>query len=130
MPAVTAGVFAVGGAALAGQRPRRKPVALGIRVPNAAALLIAAVIPALLMLSQDHLAGAAAAFQRDACPQAKSAAQASIDFLSVRPQPYQILGYCDIAQGHQQQTVLAIHCAVHQERRNGQYNYALLIEHA
>ena len=131
MPAVTAWVFAVGGAALAtGRRTSSVPAGQRARVPIAVALLITAVTPALLMLSQGHLDTAASAFQTGACNRVESAAVASINVLSVRPQPYQMLGYCDISDGRPQDAVAAMEKAVQAEPGYWQYHYGLSIAQA
>ncbi len=143
MPVVTAWVFAVGGAAMA-----RRPVADGvdsadsqsgglvligaptysrIRVPMAVALLLTAVTPLLLMLSEGHLQRAATAFSSGNCPHAESEAISAINVLSVRPEPYQIIGYCDLSQGRVQDAVAAMTMAVRQEPRSWEYHYGLAI---
>jgi hypothetical protein len=129
MPAVTAWVFAVGGAALAGEASARRGPATGARwrAPLAVALLVVAVTPALLMLSQAHLQRAASAFERGACAPAESQALASIDVLSIRPQPYQIIGYCDISDGRPEAAVAAMRKAVQQEPGSWEYHYGLAI---
>jgi O-Antigen ligase len=131
MPAVTAWVFAVGGAALAtGRRTPSAPAGQRARVPIAVALLITAVTPALLMLSQGHLDTAASAFQTGACNRVESASVAAINVLSVRAQPYQMLGYCDISDGRPQDAVAAMEKAVQAEPGYWQYHYGLSIAQA
>jgi hypothetical protein len=129
MPAVTAWVFVVGGVALAARASARTGPVMGsrARVPLAAALLVAAVTPALLMLSQAHLQRAADAFEQGNCARASNEAVASIDVLAVRPQPYQIVGYCDISDGRAQDAVAAMRKAVQQEPGSWEYHYGLAI---
>jgi hypothetical protein len=129
MPAVTAWVFAVGGAALAGRASGRPATPMGDRgrIPIAAALLVVAVTPALLMLSQYRLQTAATAFDRGSCKPAKREAIASINILAVRPQPYQIVGYCDLDDGRVQEAVTAMQKAVEQEPKSWEYHYGLAI---
>jgi hypothetical protein len=150
MPVVTAWVFAVGGAALAGRSVRgdtaaweapaasRAPVTgeaapttsvMGPRrrVPLALALLVTAVIPLLIMLSQAYLQRAAVAFTSGNCQKAKSEAISSSNVLPVRSEPYQIIGYCDMSQGHLRAAVTAMQMAVQQEPGNWQYHYGLAI---
>lgn len=129
MPVVTAWVFAVGGAALA----RRNSVVgsrrtdMRGRVPLVVALLVAAVTPALLMLSQVHLQRAASAFEAGNCARAQSQAISSINVLAIRPEPYQILGYCDISDGRTQDAVAAMQEAVAQEPGSWEFHYGLAI---
>jgi O-antigen ligase len=132
MPVVTAWIFAVGGAALAGEAPARGASAIGarVRVPLAVALLVVAATPVLLMLSEVHLQRAASAFQSGNCTRADSQAVASIDVLSIRPQPYEILGYCDISDGRAQDAVAAMRKAVQQEPGSWEYHYGLAIAEA
>jgi hypothetical protein len=138
MPVVTAWVFAVGGAAMAGRSVgiagakgdavnSGSPTESRSRVPLALALLVTAVTPLLLMLSEAHLQRAASAFSSGNCQRANSEALASINVLSVRPEPYQIIGYCDMSQGRVQDAVTAMQMAVRQEPRNWEYHYGLAI---
>jgi hypothetical protein len=127
MPAVTAWVFAVGGAALAGRRSKKPPRPMGDRgrIPIAAALLVVAVTPALLMLSQYQLQRAATAFDKGSCRTATRDAISSINVLGNRPQPYQIVGYCDLDNGRPQDAMAAFQKAVEQEPRSWEYHYGL-----
>jgi hypothetical protein len=129
MPVVTAWVFAVGGAVLARRRETdgAPATASGGRVPLALGLLVVAVTPALLMLSQVHLQRAADAFEAGKCARAEHEALSAIDVLSVRPEPYQILGYCDISDGRAQDAVAAMRHAVQQEPGSWEYHYGLSI---
>jgi hypothetical protein len=127
MPAVTAWVFGVGGAALAGRASARPPRPMGDRgrIPIAAALLVVAVTPALLMLSQVRLQASARAFEKGSCKTATSEAVASINLVGIHPQPYQIVGYCNIENGRAQDAVAAFKKAVEQQPRSWEYHYGL-----
>jgi hypothetical protein len=129
MPAVTAWVFAVGGAALAGRASKRPPKPTGDRgrIPIAAALLVVAVTPALLMLSQYRLQASAKAFDKGNCKTATREAVSSIGILGNRPQPYQIVGYCDIENGRGADAVAAFKKAVEQQPRSWEYHYGLAL---
>jgi O-antigen ligase len=131
MPVVTAWPFYVGGAALARQRMTAPPsanlVTRRVRAALSAAIAVVAVIPALLLLSQDHLQSAASAFQAGNCVQTQHEAQASIDVLGLRPEPYQLIAYCDMAAGRAREAVGAMRQAVARERGNWQYHYGLAI---
>lgn len=129
MPAVTAWVFGVGGAALAGRRAKEPPPPMGDRgrIPIAASLLVVAVTPALLMLSQYKLQSAASAFDKGSCKTATRDAISSINVLGNRPQPYQIVGYCDLDNGRPQDAVAAFQKAVEQEPRSWEYHYGLAL---
>lgn len=129
MPAVTAWVFAVGGAALASRLPKRRSEPMGDRgrIPIAAALLVVAVTPALLMLSQYRLQGSANAFDKGDCKRATSEAIASINVLAIRPEPYQILGYCNMEDGQFQEAVAAMRKAVEQQPNSWEYHFGLAL---
>jgi hypothetical protein len=129
MPVVTAWIFAVGGAALAATAPVRHPPLVGSRnrVPLAVALLVTALTPVLLLISQDRLETAASAFEQNNCTRASSAAISTINVLAIRPEPYQILGYCDLAAGRAQDAVAAMRKAVHYESVNWEYHWGLAI---
>jgi O-antigen ligase len=132
MPAVTAWFFAVGGAALAARAPKKPPdpgstLANGNRVTIAVALLVTAFAPGLLMLSQARLTNAANAFNHGNCARASSQALKSLDFLAIRPEPYQILAYCDIDQGRLTQAVAAMRKAVEAQPASWEFHYGLAI---
>jgi hypothetical protein len=130
MPGATAWFFAVGGTALAsrprGDRPRG-PAAQRSRVPVAAALAVSAITPVLLLLSQSRLQDAYGAFRRDDCHVASRRAIDSIQVLAVRPQPYRILGFCDITEGRPSEAVAAMRKAVEQEPGNWESRYSLAL---
>jgi O-antigen ligase len=129
MPSVTAWFFAIGGTAVAGRLTTQpgKPMGDRGRIPIAAALLVAAVTPALLMLAQYRLQSSAAAFDKGDCKAAASAATSSISVLAVRAEPYQILGYCDLSKGSVNEAIEAMQKAVSYEPRNWEYHYSLAI---
>lgn len=133
MPAVTAWFFAAGGAALAARRaPSEEPpeLANGSRITIAAAFLVMAITPALLMLSQSRLSDAAAAFKRGDCRATTASALSSLDYMAVRPEPYQMLGYCDLEQGRLTQGVAAMAKAVDLEPKRWEYRYSLAVAQA
>lgn len=134
MPSTGAWLFAAGGAALAarGRTDGKQPAPLvnGNRIAIAAAFLVLAVTPALLMLSQARLSDAAAAFRNGDCRAATSRALKAIDYLAARPEPYQMLGYCDLEQGRLTQGVAAMRKAAEQEPRSWEYHYSLAVAQA
>jgi O-Antigen ligase len=128
MPVVTTLVFAIGGLAIArpaGSGARRAGPAL--RVGGAMACAALAVIPLLLAISQAHLDNSVAAFKRQDCPKAESAARASLAALGSRAEPYQVLGYCAIQDGHPQAAVADVGKAVKRDPRNWEYRYSLAV---
>jgi Flp pilus assembly protein TadD len=93
-------------------------------------LLVGAVTPALILLSQGPLQRAADALYHGNCNRAEHEALSSIGVLAVRPEPYQILGYCDISDGRTQDAVAAMHEAVYQEPGSWEFHYGLAIADA
>jgi hypothetical protein len=127
MPAVTAWFFAAGGLALA--RERRQEAQGRGRLPNLARLglalgvLLLAVVPARIALSEARLADSREAFARGDCAGAVDAALASIDILTVRADPYVILGYCDVRLGRNDLAVRAMGAAVARDPGNWEMHY-------
>jgi tetratricopeptide (TPR) repeat protein len=135
MPVTTAWLFAAGGAALARRGTERvrkqQPLAHGSRrYLICAGLLATAVAPALLTLSQAHLARSANAFNARNCRAADREALASISALADRPEPYQILGYCDMADGRPQAAIAAMQKAIRKEPDSWEYRYGLALARA
>ena len=135
MPAVTAWVFAAGGAVLA--RPAREtdaPSAAGMgRVPRVVAalgILLVAVTPARLYLSEAPLQRAKEAFARGDCPTAIDQSLDSIAALGVRPQPFEILGFCDVRLGHPELAVRAFRNAVARDPGDWEFRYGLAVARA
>ena len=91
------------------------------------ALLVTAITPALLMLSQSRLSAAADAFNHGNCERATRQSLASLDYMAIRPEPYQMLAYCDIEQGRLSQAVAAMTKAVDAEPASWEFHYGLAI---
>jgi O-antigen ligase len=129
MPATTAWVFGVGGVALARRRRAEPGPPWGdrARIPLALALLVTAATPALLLFSQSRLGAAASAFVDRDCTATQKHALDSIGVIGVRPEPYQMLGYCDIQQGHAGEAVAAMRKAVDAEPNSWEYRYGLAL---
>jgi cytochrome c-type biogenesis protein CcmH/NrfG len=129
-PAVTAWLFCLGGAALA-SRPReradRERPSSGARVVIGALLLAGAIAPALIVVSQRQLDDAAEAFDRANCAEATERATASIRTLEIRPEPYEVLGFCDVRQGFDRLGVAALEQAVERDPDNWEFHYALAV---
>jgi hypothetical protein len=129
MPAVTAWVFAIGGAAVAPRAGRNRADAEihRSRVPVAAGLVVAAATPALLVFSQSSLDASSNAFRHSNCGRARSEAFSSIDALAVRPEPYRIVGYCDLSEGRPADAVEAMQKALDNSPRNWESHYGLAL---
>jgi O-Antigen ligase len=107
MPALFVWLFGAGGVALAARETRLVAASearlgeLG-RVPRVAAalaVLLLAGTPALFAYSQPPLDRAVSAFARRDCPTAIDAALTATERFGTRPEPWQILGYCDARLG-------------------------------
>ena len=130
MPAVTLWLFCVGGAALASApdgagglpRPGRRT-----RLLIALCVLLLALTPALLAISQRRLDQSVEAFKGGRCPAAVDAALGSLSAVSVRAEPWEILGYCDVRLGSRRLAVQAMQNAVERDPRNWRYHYALAL---
>ena len=130
MPAVTAWVFGLGGLAIAapagGPSRSRGPAPL-TRIVAALGCLLLAVTPALAALSQQALDESVAAFRRGDCTESAAAALASISYLSVRPQPFELLAYCDVRAGLSELAVRSMRKALARDPANWEYHYALAL---
>jgi O-antigen ligase len=132
VPAVTVWVFALGGLAIAAPRGGLHAPAPGrlTRIGAALGCLVLAVTPALAALSQARLDESVAAFRRGDCTRTADAALASISFLSVRPQPFELLAYCDVRAGFPQLAVAAMGEALVRDPENWEYQYGLALVRA
>jgi hypothetical protein len=137
MPVVTLPFFAAAGLALS---PRARSVRAGSGrgwAPGAAGRLIlaalclgAVVLPVLVIGSQSRLTDAEHALYASNCARADSAARSSISWLSARPQPYEILGFCDLRRGKPVLGVAAMRQAITRDRGSWEPYYALAIAQA
>lgn len=130
IPAVTAWVFALGGlaiAAAAGGPSRARGPAPLTRIVAALGCLLLAVTPALAALSQQALDESVAAFRRGDCTRSADAALASIAYLSVRPQPFELLAYCDVRAGLSELAVRSMRKALARDPANWEYHYGLAL---
>ncbi|HEX8066690.1 MAG TPA: O-antigen ligase family protein [Thermoleophilaceae bacterium] len=144
MPAATLWLFAAGAAALGAPRAEAPagtdgeaapPAAAGAappmdgswRAPIAVALVAVAVTPVLLAISQNRLRDASRAFVAGDCPRAVDRALDTSSVLAVRPEPYAIVGYCQVRRGFGQQGVRAMEKAVDRDPGNWEYRYGLAV---
>jgi O-antigen ligase len=140
MPVLSLPFFALGGFVLSREAPEvlaEVPAAQpgpGLR-PYARTVLgigcvLLAVAPAYVWLSQRKLDQATAAFARGDCRSATAAATSSISILGNRPEPYEILGYCDIRRGMPDLAMAAIQKAITLDPGNWNYRYDLAVVRA
>jgi cytochrome c-type biogenesis protein CcmH/NrfG len=133
MPAVTLWVFCAGGAALASSAKDgagRAPAGPRTRLLIALGVLLLALTPALLGLSQRQLNDSIRAFKHGNCSAAVDAALNSISTLSVRPEPYEVLGYCDARTGLGRPAISAFEAAIRRDPRNWELHYGLAVVRA
>jgi hypothetical protein len=127
MPAVTAPVIALGGAALATHDRDLMPswTTAGARVTIGLLLLLAAVTPGLVLASQRQLNDARDALRAGDCRKAVDRASASISTLAVRPEAYEVLGLCQATDGRPGFAVQALRRASKRDPNNWRYHYEL-----
>jgi hypothetical protein len=133
MPALTLPVFAVGGLALARRPgPAPHPGSPGSLSRLGLALLIAALAatPVLMAVSQTRLEDSVEAFKRDDCETAIDRALAADSALAVRPEPFQILAFCDVRLRQHGLALLAAERAVELEPRSWELHYSLAVVRA
>ncbi len=153
MPALTVIVFALGGLALAA-RPRADAAAdaapeapdgpgdagaaavaagghpgpsRGARVAIGLAAVLAAVGPALVLVSERRIDDAVVAFERGDCGAAVDASTAAIEVLSSRPEPYEVLGFCQTRRGFNRLAIRSLEQAVRRDPRNWEFRYGLAL---
>jgi hypothetical protein len=128
MPAVTLWAFALGGAVLASPPgARRLHAGRTVRVALALGCLVLAVTPALMVRSQTRLDAAATAFEAGDCRRAVDASLDSLQALGGRPEPFEILSYCDVRLGLGDLAVKAMEQAVKRDPRNWEFHYGLAL---
>jgi hypothetical protein len=132
MPVVTLGFFAAAGLALSprkgsgsGWAPDRS-----VRLTLGLLCLAGVVLPVLTIGSQGQLGRAERALYASNCTAASSAALSSIGWLDVRPEPYEILGFCDVQRGLPRLGVAAMRQAVHWDPGSWETYYTLAIAQA
>jgi hypothetical protein len=132
MPAITFWFFALGGLALAApaSAPAVRAVpALG-RVVVALGCLALALVPVTVYLSEGPLRDSARAFKRGDCATTVDRALASTSALGVRPEPFVLLGYCDVRLGRGDLAVRALNNAVRRDPRDWEARYGLALVRA
>jgi hypothetical protein len=132
MPVVTIGFFAAAGLALssraragAGWTPGH-----GGRLTLALLCLATVLLPVSIIGSQSRLGAAESALYTSNCAAAAPDALASIGWLDFRPEPYEIVGFCDLKRGRPQQAIAAMREAVSHDPGSWETYYALAIAQA
>ncbi len=132
MPVVTVWAVIAGGALLA----RPIPVAGGL-VPTKLArllmglgVLVLLVTPALITQSQARLQQSIRDFRAGDCTGALNSALDANSALSVRPEPFLVIGFCDVRIGQPQLGIQAMQAAIKRDPDNWTYRYGLALTKA
>ncbi|HEY2201797.1 MAG TPA: hypothetical protein VGH56_07910, partial [Solirubrobacteraceae bacterium] len=131
---VTLIFFAVAGVAL---NPRKESASGRGWVPGYRGRLIlgllclaSVVLPVLIIGSQVRLGDAEHALYASNCTKAVAAARSSAGWLGVRPEPYEVAGFCDLQHGLSRQAVSEMRQAVHHDPGSWETYYTLAIAQA
>jgi O-antigen ligase len=125
MPAVTAWVFAVGGLALAAPPgTHRGEARRGLRLAVGIGCLLLTITPALVWRSQTRLTDAVQALERRDCLQATKAALDSNAAVGARPEPFEIISYCEVGTGRFASALSAVRAAEIRDPQNWELRYA------
>lgn len=133
MPVLTLWLFAAGGMALAAPaatQANAAPASLPrgtARVLAGLAGLLLALMPLSILRSEGPLRDAQLAFGRGDCPLAINRALDSSDALGSRPEPYFVVGVCDVRAGQPGLAVRALEKAVARDPDNWEYEYGLAL---
>lgn len=131
LPAVTIWLFAMGGALLAVQSPAAPGSRVGpgglTRVSIGLGCLVLAVTPALIAVSQYQLDRGVRAFKSGDCEGAIDAALASTAAVGARPEPFEIMAYCDARVGDGGLAVRSMEAAVARDPNSWELHYGLAL---
>ena len=130
MPVVTLGFFAAAGAALSPHKGPYRPgwvPGYNSRMILGLLCLLTLVTPVLIIGSQSRLDDAERALYASSCTKAGSSSLSSIGWLDVRPEPYEILGFCDIERGLPRLGLAAMQQAVRRDPGSWETYYTLAI---
>jgi hypothetical protein len=137
MPVVTVPFFALGGYMLARPPVARAEVSPGrwstsplTRTLVGLGCLLLAVAPAYVWLSQRKLDQASAAFAQGNCSLATREAISSISILGDRPEPYEVISYCDIRRDMPGIAIATIDKAISLDPNNWNFRYDLAVMRA
>jgi len=133
MPAITLPVLCLGAMAIGARRGKR-PLAVALPQTARAAiglgLLALAVTPALTVRSQQQIDASLNAIRSGDCVKSVDASLNSIDALSMRPEPWELLGYCDMRLGRGELAVRAMQHAVSRDPSSWEVHYGLALAQA
>jgi hypothetical protein len=130
MPVVTLGFFAGAGLALGARAGRGWVPAHNTRLILALLCLATVALPVSIIGSQSRLGDAEHALYSSNCAAASPAALSSIGWLDFRPEPYEIVGFCDIQRGAPRLGVAAMRQAQLHDPGSWETYYTLAIAQA
>ena len=132
MPAVFLWLFGAGGVMLAARAGgERAPVPGRLaRLLAGLACLLVALTPWFIATSQPPLNAASEAFDRGDCRTAIDSALTASERLSVRPEPFEVIGWCDVRAGQGPLAVAAMTSAHDRDPNNWAYVYGLAVAKA
>jgi hypothetical protein len=81
----------------------------------------------LIFIAQSRLDDSLDQFSADECPAAIDAAKSSSSALGVLPQPYEVVGYCELRLGNPREAVVAMEKALDRDPHNWSYHQGLAI---
>jgi hypothetical protein len=129
MPALFVWLFGAGGVALAAREGAERMGALG-RMPRVAAglaVLVLAITPWLIWRSQAPLERAQDEFGAGNCAAAINDALTATERFGVRPEPWEVLAYCDARAGEYELATRAMDAAHSRDPHNWEYVYGQAI---
>jgi hypothetical protein len=130
MPAITLWLFCAGGAAAAvSHRSRARPLRLvrPIRLGLSLACVALALVPAAVAVSEHRLDTAQAAFARGDCATAEKEAGRSLDVVSFRPEPRELIAFCAARRNATPLAISEIRQAIRRDPGNWRYRYDLAL---
>lgn len=128
VPAVTAWLFAAGGAALARAAPEHgRSLPLLARAGLGALLLVLAAGPALIAVSEHQTEAALHAYSAGDCERATAAARTANRALALRAEPSAVLGLCAARDGRFATAIADMGTAHARDPGSWEYRYGLAI---
>ena len=104
-----------------------RPLVRGLLVAGCLAL---AATPVLVAISQARLTESLTAYRSGECARATAKADASINALGNRPEPYEVIGYCESSRGRTDRAEKAMRSAISRDPANWQYHYGTALVRA